>query len=250
MSKFVGYIYRINNKLNNEFYIGRTTTTVNKRFVNHRYEARRNKIDCAIYRAMRKYGTENFEAIEVEKVTANTKGELSDKLDELEMHYIAHFKPVYNSAPGGIGRTGVSWTEERREKFRELMSGENNPNFGKEMSEETRQKLSDALKGRVISEESRKKRSETMKGVPKTEETRIKMREAASKRTNKMPTGKEHHNSKSIAQYDLEGNLINTFESIHQAAKELSIQPNGICLCCKGKLKKSGGYVFRYHLET
>lgn len=35
-------------------------------------------------------------------------------------------------------------------------------------------------------------------------------------------------------------------ESIHQAAKELSIQPNGICLNCKGKLKTTGGYIFKY----
>lgn len=85
-----------------------------------------------------------------------------------------------------------------------------------------------------------------MKGVPKSEETRKKMKEASSKRTNKLPTGKNHHNSKTINQFDLNGNLIKTFESIHQAAKELTLQPNGICLCCKGKLKTSGGFVWKY----
>jgi group I intron endonuclease len=247
MKEFTGYIYRINNKLNSEFYIGRTTTSINKRFVNHRYEARRNKIQCEIYRAMRKYGTENFEAVEVETINASSKGELSDKLDELEIYYIYTLNPEYNSAPGGLGHTGVTWSDERREKFKELMSGENNPCFGKPKSDETREKLSKALKGRVIHEESRKKISETMKGVPKSDETRNKMKEAAKNRTNKPPSGKEHHNSKCVDQYDLKGNLIKTFDSIHHAAKELSIQPGGICMCCKGKLKTSGGYVFKYN---
>jgi group I intron endonuclease len=156
-------------------------------------------------------------------------------------------KPAYNASPGGLGHTGVPWTEERREKFKELMSGENNPCFGKPKSDETREKLSKALKGRVISEESRVKRRETMKGIPKSDETREKMKEAAKNRTNKMPSGKEHHNSKSVIQSDLHGNLIKTFDSIHHAAKEVSIQPGGICMCCKGKLKTTGGYVFKYN---
>lgn len=246
MSQFTGYIYKITNKVNNNFYIGQTKTSINKRYVNHKSEAKRNKIDCPIYRAMRKYGIENFEVSEIEKITYETKEELTETLNELEMHYIEKLKPAYNAAPGGLGSTGVPWTEERKEKFKKLMSGENNPCFGKPKSEETRKKLSDALKGRVVTEDTRKQISESMKGVQKSEETRKKMKEAASKRTNKMPTGKDHHNSKSINQYDLNGNFIKTFESIHQAAKELSIQPNGICLNCKGKLKTTGGYIFKY----
>ncbi len=88
-----------------------------------------------------------------------------------------------------------------------------------------------------------------MKGVPKSEDTRKKMKEEANNRTNKLPAGKDHHNSKCIEQYDKEGNLIKTFESIHQAAKELSVQPGGICMCCKGKLRTTGGFVFKYKDE-
>lgn len=250
MSQFTGYVYKITNIVNNKIYIGQTSNTLNKRFINHKSEARRTKIDTPIYRAMRKHGTENFKIESLVEIKVNSKDELHEILNKLEVYYIEKLKPDYNSAPGGLGSTGVTWTEERREKFKELMSGENNPCFGKPKSEETRKKLSDALKGRVISEESRRKTSETMKGVAKSEETRQRMKEAASKRTNKLPTGKDHHNSKSIIQFDLEGNQIKVFESIHQAAKELSIQPNGICLCCKGKLKKTGGFIFRYNVHS
>lgn len=246
MSQFTGYIYKITNKVNNKCYIGQTKTSINKRYVNHKSESRRTKIDTPLYRAMRKYGVDNFEVSVVIEIKTNTKEELTETLNELEMHYIEKLKPAYNAAPGGLGSTGVPWTEERKEKFKKLMSGENNPCFGKPKSEETRKKLSEALKGRIITEETRKKTSETMKGVPKSEETRKKMKEAASKRTNNLPTGKDHHGSKPVNQYDLNGNFIKTFESIHQAAKELSIQPNGICLNCKGKLKTTGGYIFKY----
>lgn len=246
MSQFTGYIYKIMNKINNNFYIGQTKTSINKRYVNHKSEARRTKIDTPLYRAMRKYGVENFEVSSIIEIKTNTKEELYEMLNELEMNYIEKLKPAYNAAPGGLGHTGVQWTEERKENFKKLMSGEKNPNFGKSLSEETRKKLSDKLKGRVISEETRKKTSQTMKGVPKTDETRKKMKESASKRMNIMPSGKEHHRSKSVIQYDLVGNFIKEHESIHKAAKELSIQPNGICLNCKGKLKTTGGYIFKY----
>ena len=45
-----------------------------------------------------------------------------------------------------------------------LKSGENHPMFGKHHSEETRQKLSEAAKGKVVSDETRKKLSASLKG--------------------------------------------------------------------------------------
>ena len=50
-------------------------------------------------------------------------------------------------------------SEEHRKKLSEALSGENNPNFGKQFSNETRQKLSESLKGRTFSEETRQKMS-------------------------------------------------------------------------------------------
>ena len=199
---------------------------------------------------MREHGLDNFEISVVEEVSLETRDEVSEKLNELEMKYISEMKPRYNAAPGGLGRTGVPWTDERRAKFKEMMSGENNPSYGKPKSEETRKKLSEALKGRVISEESRKKTSETMKGVKKSDETKQKMKEACKNRPNNLPTGKDHHGSKSIDQFDLDGNLLRTFESARAAAAALSIQTSGICMCCKGKLKSSGGFIWKYSCDN
>lgn len=246
MSEFTGRVYKITNTVNGKIYVGQTKTSLTKRFTSHKCESKKERYTTELYKEMREYGSEKFKIEPLSEIKTNTKEDLSSMLNVLERQYISNLKPEYNVSPGGIGHTGVHWTEERREKFKELMSGENNPNFGKEMSNETREKLSKSLKGRVISEESRKKRSETMKGVPKSDETRMKMKESASKRTNNLPSGKDHHSSKSIEQYDKEGNLLGTFESIHHAAKKLSVQPGGICMCCKGKLKTTGGFIFKY----
>lgn len=247
MLEMSGRVYKITNIVNDKLYVGQTKTSMAKRFTSHKCESKNERYDNKLYEEMRKYGTENFKVESLSEIKTSTRDELREMLNVLEKQYIEKLAPEYNFAPGGLGNTGVTWTDERREKFKELMSGENNPCFGKPKSDETREKLSKALKGRVISEESRVKRIETMKGIPKSDETREKMKEAAKNRTNKMPSGKEHHNSKSVIQCDLHGNLIKTFDSIHHAAKELSIQPGGICMCCKGKLKTTGGYVFKYN---
>ena len=64
---------------------------------------------------------------------------------------------------------------------------------GKHLSDETRKKISDALKGCTLSEETRKKISEAMKGKklkPFTDEHRKKMSEAKKGKTWKVIDGK------------------------------------------------------------
>lgn len=81
-------------------------------------------------------------------------------------------------------RTKSGWTQERREKMRLMMTGSGNPRFGvieseeirkkksiahtgikrKPMSDETKQKISLAKKGKKMSLESRRKMSESRRG--------------------------------------------------------------------------------------
>ena len=53
----------------------------------------------------------------------------------------------------GIERAPIS--EEARAKFREINGGENNPNYGKTASEETRKKIGDKIRGRKQTPEER-----------------------------------------------------------------------------------------------
>jgi len=243
---YTGRIYRIENIENENFYIGQTYKTLSQRFTNHKCEAKRGKVDGPLYRAMRKYDVEMFIIEDIETREFETKKDAKDWMNEREIHYITTLKPAYNAAPGGLGHTGVPWTEERRARFKERMSGINNPNFGKSLSDETKQKLSNALKGRVISEETRIKTSQTMKGIPKTEETRQKMSEASKGR--EMPKGKDSKKAIAVDQFDLEGNFIKTFGSLADAASDVGCQRSGICFALKGRIKTSAGYIWKYKI--
>lgn len=241
---YTGRVYRIDNLENGNFYIGQTRSSLSRRFNDHKSEARRGEVNMVLYNAMRKYGVDVFTIEDIEVIEAETKDALSKLLNEREIHFIATLDPPYNTAPGGLGHTGIAWTEERRQRFKELMSGENNPNFGKPLSVETKEKLSTALKGRIIPKEVRKKTSETMKGVPKSEETRKRMSEA--QKGHPSLKGKDSKKAIAIEQYDKEGNLIKSFGSIADAANELGCQRSGICFCLKGRIQTSAGFIWKY----
>jgi len=74
----------------------------------------------------------------------------------------------YNMTSGGEGHPGVSSTDETKKKISNAlkgkMAGENNPRYGVKVSDETRKKMSDAAKGKIISEQTKKKMSEAHSG--------------------------------------------------------------------------------------
>lgn len=53
-------------------------------------------------------------------------------------------------------------------------------------------------------------------------------------------------NSKSVAQYNLNGKFIAEYPSIKEAAKQTGLYKQNICGCCKNKIKSTGGFVFQY----
>ena len=57
----IGYIYKITNRLNQKAYIGKTIYTVEERWQEHIRDSKRDRCkDRPLYRAMNKYGIENF----------------------------------------------------------------------------------------------------------------------------------------------------------------------------------------------
>ena len=69
--------------------------------------------------------------------------------------------------------------------------------------------------------------------------------EWCTRKYNKNYNNKIQSISKRVNQYDLNGNLIATYNSTMEASRILGISRN-ISACCLGKLKTCGGYIWRY----
>jgi len=102
-----------------------------------------------------------------------------------------------NKTNGGEGKSGFVMNDDIKNKISKAVKGENHPLYGKTPSEETKEKMSIANKGRVISDEWRKKISDSHKGCSGTygfagkthsEETKQKMREMNCGRTHSEET--------------------------------------------------------------
>ena len=116
----MGFIYKITNKVNGKVYIGQTVKNIEHRFHQHINNALRdqNSYDCALRRAIRKYGVENFSIEEVEECD-------KPALDEREIYWIQFYDSFhngYNLTLGGNspGHTlGVPLSEAHRQALRE-----------------------------------------------------------------------------------------------------------------------------------
>lgn len=145
-------IYKATNKVNGKIYIGQSSHSLEWRMRKHKQDSQ--KEDTYFYRAIRKYGFDNFEW-EVIDDTATTH----EELNELEKFYIKQYESFdnknkgYNSTSGGD--YGYEITEEEKQNRSLRAQGKNNPMYGKpgtwkgkKFSEEHKKHLSEALKGR------------------------------------------------------------------------------------------------------
>ena len=137
-----------------------------------------------LYRAILKYGWDNFEH---EVFEVENEEEMYRKEVELISFYHSN-DPEYgynNSSGGEKSASGCIRSEEYRKKQSESKKGKPAWNKGKPRSEETKKKISEAHKGKPTwnkgkshSEETRKKIAESKKGKHLSEETRKKISEA------------------------------------------------------------------------
>lgn len=95
------FIYKITNKITNDFYIGKTTKDISKRFWQHKNNALKNK-NSHLYNAIRKYGVDNFQ---IEIITTCQD---SQSLNESEIYWIKKLNPKYNMTKGGDGGDTLS----------------------------------------------------------------------------------------------------------------------------------------------
>lgn len=132
-------IYKTTNLINGKIYIGQDSKNKSSYIGSGR----------ALLNAIKKYGKENFSK-EILCFCESKKD-----MDEKEIYYINFFNSTnkqkgYNISQGGGGVLGVSLSEDRKNLISKA-------NKGKKLSKETRQKISKAHTGRVFTEEHKNK---------------------------------------------------------------------------------------------
>lgn len=152
-------VYKISNIANGKMYFGATRQPLKIRWQQHKCNA--NKRDYILYRAIKKYGFENF-IIEIVFATSNEK-EMFEKEIELINLYKTNDKLFgYNHSTGGqYSRKGCRLTNEQKQKISEYQK----IRIRKPHSEETKRAIGIANTNKIRSEELKKRWSESRKGV-------------------------------------------------------------------------------------
>lgn len=166
-------IYLHRNKINGKPYIGQTVhqDDLNKRTYSNGngYKGKnKNGNDSKFWRAIQKYGWDNFEHIFLEKDIPTL--EIANKREQYWISFYDSYKNGYNSTLGGDGAKGRIVTEEEREYRSKLYSGSGNPMYGK------RGELAPAY-GKVMSKEQKEKISKSHIGIKASEQTKRKLSE-------------------------------------------------------------------------
>lgn len=242
MSTYVGYIYCITNKLNGKQYIGQTNTSVNKRYTEHlRCAGSGMDTTSLLYRAMRKYGTDNFYVDSLECVTSETKTGLKELLNDREIFYVAsngtYMPNGYNMTVGGyafaahvttgvfeVDHTGLVVSHYASLRDAQFASGVDERNIGHACRSKSHfsgnrfwylDKEFDFVVGQTIGVQSRGKNNWH---------------------------GRRMRPRKPVDRFTKDGVFIDTFDSASIAAQKLHICQAHISKCCLGSRKTAGGY--------
>lgn len=215
-------IYRITNTVNGKSYVGQSGN-IKTRFEQHRSELRHNKHDNDyLQNAWNKYGEENF-IFEIIKLCSR------DELDELEIYYIDYFKSYkddngYNLTLGGYGTRIVN----------EVLQFDAYGNFIKEFQN-----------GIAASEELEINPSTIyacLNKKLKKADVYIFVYKSEYKDKSSLEWWLDSNRNTPVEQYDLYGNLLNTWASCAEIVRELGLNP---ILCLNHDLKSYHGYIWK-----
>lgn len=141
-SAMAAFVYLATNRINGKRYIGATGKSVDNRRREHLRMAARGLVGCRrFYAAIRKYGADSFEWMTL------VECETFDEALAHERKLISEIKPEYNLLPGGQGHRATAG-KLRGPQSPELVKKRADANRGKVPSQEHREKIRSALKGR------------------------------------------------------------------------------------------------------
>lgn len=242
-------IYAIRNMINDRLYIGQTSQTLNQRIQKHFKALEKGSHSSELFiKDYKEYGKQAFEIIEIETIEINDFLLLNDDYEFLipeilvnttadirECYYIRFFNTInkgYNKDSGG--NIGKLLSNNTREKIRIYNTGMNHPNYGKQLKDETKKKISKAKKGILCSETTKQKISNATTGIkkgPMNENTKRKLSEAnRGKKMSEETKSKLSDIHTPILEFDFVNEVLNLL------SKKTSIRQISKILCCQRSL--------------
>jgi NUMOD1 domain len=244
MEKYYVYVFFKPDENKTPFYVGIGSVYADgrERIDYHFLYAKnpKHQANKLFYNTLKKILDNNQQPI-VEKVAENLSidnaSELEKKLIQLYGRKVDKTGTLCNITDGGEG-----WSGEQPHKWKKVVQLDLHGNLIN-----TWESIKQAA---LETESSRNDISSVCRGVRKTHngyiwlflddyennfETEIKLR-----------TTFYQTQSKITYQYDLKGNLLKIWDNAKQAAETLGLHRSTISLCCQGKQRQTGGFIWKY----
>ena len=105
---YMAFIYKIVNDINDKLYIGKTTTSLERRFSNHISDSKlEEEAIRPLYLAFNKYGVEHFSIHQIEECSA----EEASEREKYWINYYDSYNNGYNATLGGEGAVKYNYKE-------------------------------------------------------------------------------------------------------------------------------------------
>ena len=199
-------------------YVGKTSQKLKRRLSTHICDARNKRYkhhNCNWIQSLLNEGVEPI-IEEIDSIICYTNDK--KEWDWLEKYWISQIKSwgfnLTNLTDGGEGNQNQVFPEDHYKKISEKLKNRPRPLW-------VRDKISKSNKGKA---KSKAHIENTRKGIIAKQ-------------------------GRPVLQYDLHGNFIKEWDYLKQAATYYNVDPSSLMNCCKGKHKKSAGYVWKYKNE-
>lgn len=209
-------VYCHKNLADSKLYFGITSLTLNNRWGT---KGQNYKNNLYFSRAIKKYGWDNFEHIIVKDNLPEACAKTLEKI-LIYKYNTRNPKYGYNLTDGGDGTCGYTFSQDYINDLRIRISGEGNPFYGKQHSDESKYKMRKARLGKT----------------PWNKGTKLsdKEKQLISERQ-----------CKKVYKYDLDGNFICEYRSAKEAGEKNNVTSSSISRSCR-KNKPCKNYKYYY----
>lgn len=245
---YYGWIYEITSSKTKKKYIGQTRVSIQQRWSQHRSAAKNIDDDnqYLLYKAMNKYGVDNFDIKQIEEIVSKTKDELIKLLNQREIYYIEHYQSLmpcgYNMTPGGDSstRTVLRAIDGYDANGELCVSFESISDAASALSSNINHGISSCCKGKCQSALGYiwRYHGDPFDKYPVTITQEFLDREG---------------NEICVDQYSLTGEFIDSYETVREALYSIGKNGTGgtpITLCCNGIFRQAYGYIWRRHGDS